>query len=523
MPRAAALSLTCAVMALTVAACGASSGSGGDADPASLVPAGAAVYAEAAVQPTGERRDDALAAAGKLMRTDDPAGKLRAEIDKALAEEGDGFTWEKDFAPWLGEDAGVWATNLEADEPDYAVIVASKDAEAAKTALTRFKEADETTGPYTKRSHAGVDYEVDAENTAIGVVGDFVVIGTEKGFQRTAEMDEGGDSLADSGRYKDAVGDLDDGSLGHYYVDVNSIIAAAGKADPEAAKQLEQAKAFFPVDKLGPVTGSFQADGDGMSLDTVLTGVPEGPFRDLIALSSGSGSELLAELPGDAWAAFASPNVGESSKSLFDQFAGALGGAAIAAQVQQATGLNLEQDVFSWIGDIGVYARGTTEADLNGALVIESTDDAKAGAAFAKIVGLIGKETGTPAEPVKIDGAEAAFAIVAPGAPQQVILARGEGRVVAAYGEQAAKDALKPSAKLGDAESYGDAEDVLGDGLPPAFLLSMDSIIKLVDAIGDTDPDWDQAKPYLAAIGVITSGGKVDDGRLQSRIAVSLK
>ena len=421
MLRASALTLTCAVMAFTVAACGSSdSGSGGDADPASLVPAGAALYAEAAVQPTGDRREDALAAAGKLMRTDDPAGKLRQEIDKALAKEGDGFTWEKDFAPWLGEDAGVWASNLAADKPDYAVIVATKDVEAAKSALARFKEADEDTGPYTKRSHNGVDYEVDAENTAIGVVGDFLVVATETGFKRTADMEKGGDSLADADRYKDAVDDFGDSSLGHYFVDVKSIIDAASKADPEAAQQLEQAKAFFPVDKLGPISGSFQADGDGMSLDTVLTGIPEGPFRDLIALSGGSGSELLAELPGDAWAAYAAPKVGASAKGMFDSFAGALGGAAIAAQVQQATGLNLEQDVFSWIGDIGVFARGTTEADLNGALVIESTDDAKAGTAFGKLVGLIGKESGTRAEPIQIDGAEAAFAIAAPGAPQQV-------------------------------------------------------------------------------------------------------
>ena len=64
---------------------------------------------------------------------------------------------------------------------------------------------------------------------------------------------------------------------------------------------------------------------------------------------------------------------------------------------------------------------------------------------------------------------------------------------------------------------------MLGDDFPPSFLLSMDAIIKLVDAMGDTDPDWEQAKPYLAALGVITGGGKVDDDRVQSRIAVSLK
>ena len=178
--------------------------------------------------------------------------------------------------------------------------------------------------------------------------------------------------------------------------------------------------------------------------------------------------------------------------------------------------------MFSWVGDIGVFARGTTQADLNGALVISTTDDAKAEAAFGKLVGLIGKQSGTKVEPIQLDGAEAAFAVPAPGAPQQVILARGEGRVVAAFGEQAAKDALSPSAKLGDSESFGDAKDVLGD-FSPSFVLAMDPIVKLVDATGDTDADWEQAKPYLAAIGVITSGGKADGDRVQSRVAVTLK
>jgi len=57
MTRAIALPLICVVAALTAAGCGESAGAGGDADPAALVPASAPIYAEAAVQPTGERRD----------------------------------------------------------------------------------------------------------------------------------------------------------------------------------------------------------------------------------------------------------------------------------------------------------------------------------------------------------------------------------------------------------------------------------------------------------------------------------
>lgn len=520
MLRASALPLICAVLALAAVGCG-ESGSGGEGDPASLVPAGTSFYLEAAVQPQDERRDDALAAAGKIMRTDDPAGKLRELIDEELAEEDTGLTWEKDFAPWLGEDAGIWATNLDADEPSYSVIVATKDADAAAAALSKFEQASDS-GPYTARSHDGIDYRVDAEGVAHGIVDDFAVIATEDAFKRTADTRDG-DKLVDADRYKDAVGELDQERLGHYYFDAKPLLDAALKKDPEAARNFQQFQSLFPLDKLGPITGAFTADGDGMALDTVLTGVPEGPFRNLAQMWSGDASELMGELPGDAWGAFALPNLGESAQSLFSTFAGAIGGAAIAGQVKQATGLDLQQDVFSWIGDVGLFIRGADMATLDGALVIGSTDDERAENAFGKIVGLIGKETGAAPKPMQVEGADAAFEIAAPDADKPVILARGEGRVVAAYGAQAASAALAPDAKLGDSEEFGAAKEILGDGIDPSFLLSIADVVGLADALGETEPEFDKARPYLETLGVVTSGGKAEGDRVQSRVAVTLK
>ena len=518
MLRAAALSLTCAVLALTAGACG-ESGSGGSGDPASLVPAGVSFYMQAAVQPEGDRREDALAAAGKIMRTDDPAAKLRELIDKELAEEDEGLSWEKDFAPWLGEDAGVWATNFQADEPSFAVIMATKDAEAATAALAKFEKTSENT--YKPRSYDEIDYKVDDEGVASGVIDDFVVVGTEDAFKRTADTREG-EKLADADRYKGAIDDLEEDRLGHYYVDAKPLIDAAMKEDPEAAQNFEQFKSVLPLDKLGPITGAFTANGDGMALDTVVTGLPEGPIRNIATLWSG-GSDLMGELPGDAWAAFATPKLGEGAKSMFSAFAGAIGGAAVASQLKQATGLDLQQDVFSWIGDAGVFVRGADMATLDGALVISSTDDARAEAAFTKIVGLIGRQTGGAPAPADVDGADAAFAIPAPGAQKPVVLARGEGRVVLAYGEKAASAAFASGDKLADSEGFGAAADILGDDMKPSFLLSVEDAVALADALGATDAEFDQARAYLETLGVFTSGGMAEGDRAQSRVAVTLK
>jgi Protein of unknown function (DUF3352) len=519
MLRAAALLLTCAVTALTASACG-QSASGGEADPAGLVPAGAPVYAQATVGPEGDRRDDALAAIGKVLRTDDPAGRLRELIDEHLAEDGGGLTWDKDFASWLGEEAGIWATNLAADTASFAAIVQTTDADAARAAIQRFKQHDGSA--YTKRSHAGIEYEVNPDGVAAGLVDDFLVIGTEDAFKQSAELAGGGDALADSDRYQDSLDDLDDDRLGNFYVDSKQLVDAAVKSDPASADELEQFKAIFPFDRLGPTAGSLQADGDSIAIDTVTTELPEGPLRTLTALLGGGGSELIRDLPGDAWGAFAVPKAGEAAKTLFTSFAGAIGGAAGSAQLKDATGLDLQQDVLSWIGDIGLFVRGASEPELDGALVIESADDGRASAAFGKLIGLIGKDSGRAPDPVRLDGAESAFSITTPDADKPIVLARGSGRVVAAYGEEAAKAALAPSTKLGDSDLFGDAKDALGDE-DPSLVLSMPAVIALVDAIGEADADWDEAKPYLETLGAITSGGSVEGDKAKSRIAVMLK
>ena len=103
------------------------------------------------------------------------------------------------------------------------------------------------------------------------------------------------------------------------------------------------------------------------------------------------------------------------------------------------------------------------------------------------------------------------------------MLARGEGRVVGAFGESAAAAALKPSAKLADSDVYDDVEEILGDDLKPSFVLSMPAILELVEATGEADAEFEKARPYLEAFGTVTSGGKSDGDRVESRTAVTLK
>ena len=68
---------------------------------------------------------------------------------------------------------------------------------------------------------------------------------------------------------------------------------------------------------------------------------------------------------GGLWRA---PKVGAGLKSLFTRAAGALGGAAATQQLQQQYGIDLERDVFGWIGDTAMFVRGSDKASLDGGL-----------------------------------------------------------------------------------------------------------------------------------------------------------
>jgi hypothetical protein len=512
--RTALLSCSCVALTLGLAACGGDTGSSGDADPASLVPANAAMYFEATIRPEGEQREDALAAAGKIMRTPDPAGRIQELVDEGFKD--DDLSWERDFAPWVGEKAGVWLRDVSGEDPPVAGVIAVRDEKAAEAALPKLQD-DGQRGTYE-----GVNYVTDDEGTVAGLVDGYMVIGELPVFKEVVDGRDG-DHLAGSDRYEDVVDELEDDRIGLFYIDTKTLLNAAVKADPSTAAQLDQVRSFLPIDKMGPSAGALTADAEGIAIDQIATDIPDGPLRRLATLFAGGESDLLKELPGDAWGAMALPNVGEGARELVNSFGGLIGGAALNEQVKRSTGLDLEADVYSWLGDVGGFVRGTSEADLGGALVLESTDDDRAASAFGKFVGLIGQQAGAAPQPVKIAGAESAVEIPAPGAPQKLVLARGEGKMVAAYSVSAAEDALAPDAKLGDAATFKAAEEQLGDDMNASFVLSVPAIIQLVDAFGEADADFEEARPYLEAFETIVTGGSADDGTVRSRTAVTLK
>ena len=522
MPRSRPLALACLLPALVLAACGGGASGGAGADPASAVPAGTSIYFQGVVRPEGDQRDDVLDAAGKVLRTDDPERKIHELIDKGLADSGDAkVSYEKDFAPWLGEKAGVWVAGANRAKPGYVVIIAAKDTEKAQDAIDKGVKSEG--GKIKERSYSGVDYQVDKDGVAAGIVGDFFTVGTEAEFKRTIKA-ESGNSLAEAKKYKRTIDALDDDRIGQFYIDLKPFFEQALKSDPKARSQLEQFRSIFPIDKLEPLSGALLANGDRIAFDTLMNGPGVNALRAFAPFLGTGETPLVAELPGDTWAAFGAPNVGPGLKKLFGSVAGAFGGAAAAQQLQQRYSLDLDRDVFGWIGDIAIFVRGSDKASLEGGLVIEATNPDNMRSAFGKLVGLLQSQGGQKVKAVKVKGAATAFSTgPSEDLGKPVILARSDDRVVVGVGEAATADGLAPAEKFGDSELFAQAKEALGGDFEPSFLISMPDLVKAVDASGAADPDWVKAKPYLEAFTVIASGGTFEDDKLSSRVVAGLK
>ena len=495
-----------AALALVLTACGGGGGAAG-ADPASAVPRDALFYMEATVRPDGELRSDALDAAGKILRTEDPEAKLLELLDAA-----EDFDYDRDVKPWLGERAGLWASARldENDEPGVAGAIAVTDREAAEEAITASREGDGR--PAQSRSHAGVDYEVD-EDGAYAFVDDFVLFGDEPELKRTIDALQG-DGLADLEQYRTATKDLEGERLAHFYVDTRRLMELATESDPQQAQAL---KAMIPFDRLPPVAGAFLADGSRVAID-VQAELPPGSGAQLGPLVGAGGSPLLEELPADAWGAQAMPRLGDTIRATLNGFAGAIGGAAIEREL----GFDLERDLLSWVGDAAMFVRGDSVESIEFGVVLGVTDEAASAGAFGRIVGALRSRHRVNAVPVEVEGAEIAFQWAGP-ASKPLVLARGEDKVVVTSGVAAAEDALSPDEELGDTELYERTTDLLGDDAEPSFLLSMPRLVKLVDASGEAGAEWQEAKPYVEAFDLLALGGSTDEGDALVRFVAGLR
>ena len=194
-----------------------------------------------------------------------------------------------------------------------------------------------------------------------GVVGDYVVTGTERAFRTVVDtVKDGGDTIADNGDYQEGLKALGtDDALGTAYVSTEGVLNALGRSGGIPAAQLGQIR-----QQLAQVGGSstvvkLAPSSDSITLEVATLGLKQG------SSTSDAATTALTGLPGDAWLGVGLPHIGDSLGQALQQGmqAAATAGQNLDSQlqgIQQALGIDIQGDLLSWMGDGGLFASGAT-------------------------------------------------------------------------------------------------------------------------------------------------------------------
>jgi hypothetical protein len=517
-----------ALAALALTGCGSEEPE--PADLAASVPVDAQLYVESVLRPEGAQRDALESSLSLLLDTDDPGALITRKLNEEAAEDDSKITYEADVEPWLGERGAVFVSDFfpdgdparGTDDESGALLADVTDQEAAQRFIDK-AAAEEASA--TDASYEGVDYlllededEDDDEPTAAGLVGDHVVFGSEEALQDIVDVEAGSPSLAGDEAFGATRGESSE-TAASLYADVPAIIEAADAAG-ELSGSDKKAVDFFAGIADEPLAATAEAAPDGFGLE-ISYGEAEVPF-----LAAAEESELLPELPEDAWFAAGFSELGEAIGSFFRQ-AEDFGLAGV--EVEQAErefrsnyGLSLEE-FYAPLGDGALFASGRGVFGTGGGLVVEAeTRDAA-----AEVVASLRRQsvrTGESVRPLAGGGSQVeGFSLVIPDAPGTINFAAREDRVVIAYGDDAAASALEPEDTLRSNEEFAAATRALGEEFDVALYLDFGPVSELLDLAAAADPSIQEAQRYLEALDFVIAGSASEAGRDVQRIFLGLE
>jgi hypothetical protein len=553
--RLAGVSATLAVgLAGALAGCGSSSPAGTSADPASVVPSTAALYAGATVRPSGAQATAALAAGKALTHEADPYLRLLATLQTPGAPQ---LSYAKEVAPWLGPRAGIFLTSLTGSSSTLLSLV--KQGLLGGTASSAFPFGSgaaqgaivlDTSNLSKARSfvqglaqHAGahstsykgVAYESTSAGVAFGVVQRFAVIGSEAGMHGVIETAGGAGSLERAGGYSKLLAAAPSSVLAHLYTSPASSSAQGSGAEASSGLLALLAGSHEADISLIPASSS-SATGSSLTIDadTLASASTGGGSGGLLAADP-EGAKALSELPGGSWLAIGlghlSTTIDQDVQGLqsLTSLASTLGGAG----PESTAGLSLngllqgllaplgvlgadtpaaKKAFASWMGSGGVFASGASLLELKGAVVISSKDPALSRAAVQELSAQLRKAGGSVSS-ARIAGTEAAAAARLEGLPVVLDIAAGrntagQAKFVIGIGEASVQAALDPPSTIAQSAPSEAAKSALGEGAQPSVILDLPTLLSLLEGVGLTEaPSISKFMPYLRSVTTLAGGG----------------
>ena len=497
---------------LIPAGCGSSPGGSGS-DTAKLAPPGSAFYAEVNIDPSGSQEAGMRSILGDLPGTGAPEERLNELLEKASKSEKDSkVDYRQDVQPWLGDKAAVFvaAPKAGSKETAWSAVVATTDEGKAKDTIAKGKKAGDKDATYN-----GTDYVIDSEGDAMAVVNGFFVAGSDAGVKAAIDANKG-ESLSESDRYKQAIDGVDDERIALVYEDLSGLVQTLASASGESLGPAAPLLGSLFGGK--PVVATIKAEQQALVIDGSL--IPGSAVLNLF----GKTTPLLGDVPADSWLAIGQSDFGGAVKSLFGMFAGFAGGEEqLKAQVRQASGLDLDRDVFSWIGDVAMFVNGDSQQSIGGGVLIQSKDEAASRRALTKLSALAARTGDVTVSAAEVGGAKG-YKLANESAPRGVYMLQSGDKVAITYGEGAAKQALSGSGDgLTSAPGFADAADKLGEAYAPSLYVSVPPILRVADSFGAGGNDWEQAKPYLTILDYVIAGSAKSGDEAASRTRIGFK
>ncbi len=452
------------------------------------------------MRPEGDQKEAVDAALSKLLATDDPGGFIVQRLDDALAGEAKGFTYEGDVAPWLGSRVGIFFDTF-TDDADGAAVLAVTDPDAARQAIDKASSAGAKPG--RRASYGGVDYTLSRDGTAAGLVGDFLVTGSERAFKDAVDASRGS-SLADSSDFEAQLDSQPGDQLAFVYADPQGIVDALERSGQLTASQLDSAGPQLGDLLKQPVTLSLSVTADQVAVEA---SAASGGSTPAVQESS-----LLSDFPSDSWLAFGGADAGPAL------------GQGLGAAAQQALGFDLGSQLGDWAGDVGGFVRGTSLFGLGGALVVETADDQASAQTLDDLQRRLSRDPSVRISPLSTEG-EQGFTLSPAGAPIQVQFVQRDGKVVVGLGSDSVDQVFSPDSTLDDSDAFKAATDALGGDFPPVTFVDFVPLLQLVESFPQVtdDPGYQSAKPYLDHLDFLGLGGRSDGGRNSIRVVLGLR
>jgi hypothetical protein len=502
---------------LAIAGCGDGGEGGGESSLASIAPPAAPVFVEATLRPEGQLRSDVDAVAQKIAGIDDLGAKIVSELESEAEEEGEPFDYETEVEPWLGERAGIFLDDFNGDDFEkVGVAIETTDPDAAQAFLEKQSEADED--PIEDASYEDVEYKIDsADESVYGLVDDLLVITEQEAAFKEAVDAANGDSLDDEAAYGDAMDNAAEGSLADAYVDVGLLIQQSGDEIDESALKAFESAGIEPKEATAVASVIPAPDRIEVEISSDL-GDQEAP--------SGDPSELLASLPADSFAALAVSGFGEQLREALDELdREGVPGEIPPNQLKKGLdqlGIDLESLAGSF-GEAGVFAEGSSENSLGGALVL-TTDDPKEAAETVATIGDLLRSTGTTGV-TAVSGRASGFSVRDEelGRKPLVVVSKDD-RIAIGYGLPATLRGVAASntKALGDTAAFEEAEAALGD-TPISFFVDGPGALRLAESLSGSDPEFREAKKYLRNVTSLALGSEADGNRVTAKLIAGIE